>query len=840
MSKTLVIVESPGKIKKIQEILGNGYIAKASFGHIYDLPEKGMNVDIENNFKPHYEVKYDKKKVVAELKAAVAKCSNVILATDDDAEGEFIAWSLMTVLKLKDPDRIVFGSITKKEILNAVKKGGKINYDKVHSQQARRIFDRLEGYELSDLVRKCVQHGGTAGRVQSIVTKIIVDRETEVEKFYKEGSSSFYKVNGVWKLEEDSKDTLDSVLYKRKSKSKQKNDSESDTDSSSSDSEDNDNKDSSLGGIAKIKVNSKTNPPEEIIEFLKKCQKSDFIIGDVYNKKKISQPSAPYNTLSLQQDAFNKHGFSMTSTMKLAQVLYEKGLITYMRTDSISLSKEAMDDVKDHVIEEYGKDYYRHKIWATKDKSAQEAHEAIRPTHIEKTPNDIKLDDSLKKLYSLIWKRTVGSQMTPAEFSVKHIEIISKNINPYYFLAKYERLIFDGYMILYESQSMKDGKKTDKTKYSNIKINDDIYMNKITATQEWSKSPARYTQASLLSQLKKLGIGRPATYAKMIQIVQDRNYVRIDDIKGTEIIGYVLSITADDKKIKEEKKKTMLGQEKKKFIPTDLGKMVNTFLTKNFDDVMDYKFTANMETELDAIRNGKKEWTKVLKKHYDLFSPQVKNILKNIKDHKIVDQSSRVLGQDPDTELDIVATIAKYGPVVKKYITEKKCIYAPIKKPLTLETITMKDALKLFEYPKKLGKYLKKDVVLYRGEHGLYLKHAEANYSLTVKDDPDLDDAIEFIEEKKKLNAAFFENDKTSYSIRNGKFGHFIIVKEKKKKGKSFLVSVPEKTNIKDLTLESVQELVKNNPPNKNKWKKKTFNKKSATAKSTVKKKTNK
>lgn len=559
MSKTLVIVESPGKIKKIQDILGNNYIVKASCGHVYDLPEKGMNIDVKNNFKPTYAIKSDKKNVVFDLKKVVSKCNNVILATDDDAEGEFIAWSLMKVLSLNDPDRIIFNSITKKEILNAVKNKGKINYDKVHSQQARRLFDRLEGYDLSDLARKCVQWGCTAGRVQSVVTRIVIDRENNIEAFYKKGSDSFYKITGTWKLDEkDNDDVMDSILYKRNKK--QDSDSDSDESFSEEEEDEDDKKNDKQKSDTIAKMKDPSTPPEKIKQFLKKCQKEKFIIDNIYDKKKVSQPSAPYTTLTMQQDAFTKHGFSMSSTMKLAQTLYEKGLITYMRTDSVSLSKEAMDNIKDYVIDTHGKDYYRHKLWITKDKSAQEAHEAIRPTHIDKTPENVKLnEESLKKLYTLIWKRTVASQMSPAEFAVKYIEIVNELIDPYYFLAKYEKLIFDGYLIL-------DNKKNNSSnykKYSKLKKKDKVYMDEIIATQEWSTAPSRYTQASLLSQLKKLGIGRPATYAKMIDIVQKRGYVIIDNVKGKEIQRYVLSISANKDGVKEKKITQSLDKKKK-------------------------------------------------------------------------------------------------------------------------------------------------------------------------------------------------------------------------------------------------------------------------------------
>jgi len=801
MPKILVIVESPGKIKQMQEILGNDYIIKATCGHIYDLPEKGMNVDIKNNFKPTYEIKSDKKNIVNELRNAVTKCSSVILATDKDPEGEFIAWSLKVLLKLDDPIRISFNSITKNELLNAIQKGGKIDYDKVHSQQARRVVDRLEGYELSDVVNKCVQWKSTAGRVQSIVTMIIVDREIEIKKFNESsGNASYYKCTGLWNLsddessdsdEEENSNEIESILY--------------------CDESDSDEEEKVDDSFAKFKVDKK-NPPEKVIKFLKKCQDAKFKINSLKKTTEINSPSAPFNTLSLQKEAFTKFGFSPKTTMSYAQILYQKGLITYMRTDSISMSKEAMDKIKKYVIQTYGEKYYKFKIWKTKDSSAQEAHEAIRPTYITNVPDEMTLEAHLLKLYSLIWKKTIASQMSPAEFDVMKIKISSSKINPYYFLATHKTLTFPGYLKVY-------GRKAEKNELK-IKEGQEIFMKKITMTQEWNKGPSRYTQSSLLSQLKKLGIGRPATYAKMIQIVQDRKYVKIDDIKGTEINGFVLSITPNNKKIKEEKKKIMYGQDKKKFIPTELGIKVNDFLTKNFKDVINYKFTANMETDLEKIRDGKKEWTNVVKSHYDLFSPQVCEILKDVKKYstKEDDKNSRLLGTKDGAQ--IMATVGQYGPVVKKVVPDKKSVFAPIVEPLTLEDITLEDALKLFEYPKKLGKYEKKDVKLCKGKKGLFIKHDGENYSCDKE--LKLEDAIKFIKEQKKKKR-IFKTDKMTYSVIEGKYGPCILVKKNKNKKGEF-VSIPKNEDLNKLTLETVKKIVENKPKKK-KWNKSWSNK---------------
>lgn len=793
MPKTLVIVESPAKISKLKSILGDKYEIQATYGHIYDLPPKGMNIDVNNDFKPTYEVIkeqknkagkvtcQDKTKVVKSLKFFASKCTKVILASDKDPEGEFIAWSLMKVLKLDEPERITFTEITKSEVLKAVEKGGKIDYDMVHSQQVRRMFDRLFGYDITKVIRK-LQHNSTGGRVQTIVARIIIDRENEIKKFYDDGSDNYYKVSGKF-----GKNDLQATLFETK-------------ESKDSDSESSDNDEELEGSVAKLCKNSKTT--DGIKKFLKKCQDTEFVVSSVFNKKRMEQPPPPFMTISLQQTAFNAYGLAPKDTMKLAQQLYEKGLITYMRTDSLSLSKESLDQCKKYICDKYDKDHYRFKIYQTRDKSAKEAHEAIRPTKISKHYDDLKLDGKLKSLYKLIWNRTVASQMAPAEYNVVNIQITSEDIPDYYFLSKIEQLKFAGFQALYN-------KEVDDSKVNLPKVGKVIEMNEIVATQEWSKPKARYTQSSLLSVLKKLKIGRPATYANMIQIVLDRNYAVIEDVKGTKIDGHVLTCTPDD--IKDKVKSVMIGAEKKRFVPTELGIKINTFMEKHFGDVLNYKLTADLERELDDIRNGEKKWKTVLKKYHKMYSPKVITLLNEMKDDKDnkFDENCRILGEHDGYEIS--ATIAQYGPVVRKKV-KSKYVYAKIEKPFTVKTITLKDAIKLLKYPMTLGKHKKKDVVLMKGMYGLYITWNGSNYNVADAKQPTLERAVEIISAKEEKNekegVMKFEEGKITYLVRTGQFGPYVTVMTKgEKKGKN--TGLPKDLDTKELTLEVLKDLIK-------------------------------
>jgi len=813
MSVIYFIVESPGKIAKIQKILGSKYCVLASKGHILDLPPSGMNIDIENDFKPNYDVIERQRGTVAYLKKNI-KSSNVILASDEDREGEFIAWSVARVLKLKDADRVVFNAITKKDIETALKKKRKLDYKLIDAQQTRRSIDRLFGYTLSDLTRK-MNVGKSVGRVQTVAVRIIVDKETSIDEFFKKGADCYYKVEGNFILSEQKNcEKLKAILYEKSTNKSDSDESENSDDSKSSEdskdsesSEDSDNSDDSddsknndnkaiKGEQAKLARNCTKQPAKEVIEFLKLCQKSEFRINAVYIKKKLSFSGAPYMTATLQTDASNKLRFSVKKTMECAQKLYEAGLITYMRTDSTALSNEAMNDIKKYVVAEHGDNYYNRKVYANKQKNAQEAHEAIRPTHIDKTPNNVKITDKdQKNLYALIWRRAVGSQMKPAEYDVYHIQIIgSKLPKKYYFLSKIEQLTFEGYLVLYPKQ---EEKKISIPKKGKVK------MDIIEATQDWSKPQTRYNEATLVKQMKNLGIGRPATYAPIISIIQERNYIKMDNVEGKAMTGYVLTITSKNDNIKEKKKEVLLGKENKRLIPTELGKSVVNYMIKHFDNLVDYKFTARMEDKLDEIACGKRKCVPTLKTFYDSFAPKVKDMLKDGKE--VTDVNAKVLGQDPESGCDIICTIAKFGPVVKLKIEGEKCKYAPIKPPLDIKTIKLKDAIELLKYPIKLGKYERKDVYLQKGQYGLYLKYDTQSFPVKDNKEVSLEEAIEIIKTAQSSRKGFFENKTHSYTILKGQYGPYIKTYNKKTK-KSHTTSISQETfdKAENLKIEEV------------------------------------
>jgi DNA topoisomerase I len=825
---TLLIVESVGKITSIKKYLGCQ--VEASCGHIYDLPKNDINIDVENGFKPNYQIKDDPrtKATIKKLKNAVAKASNVILATDSDYEGEFIAWSLFTVLKLKDQDRITFNSITKSALLDAIKNKRKIDYDILHAQQARRLADRLFGYESSATLWRYVQPRLSSGRVQSAVVKLIVDKEKEIDDFFKKASNSYFKVDGSFFPKKKSKELMDAVLYEKTKKdtdssdssdsdndSKKKKSNNDDSDSEEDIDEKNEEKNDAVTKGSKIltgeiaKLSKSTNdseeddegPPKEVTKFLKNCYESEFTVVAVFNKLKLSHPGAPYMTATLQQDASSKLHFSAKQTMQLAQKLYESGLITYMRTDSISLSKEAMQHIEEYVINTYGKKYYKKKVWITREKNAQEAHEAIRPTKIDRDPKSVKISDpQQKKLYDLIWKRAVASQMEAAKFTVTNIQIVGDKIPKYFFLAKYEKIIFDGFLIVYG--------KENKDNVGHIPNPGDIvYMNEITATQDWTKPATRYSEATLNKQMKKLGIGRPATYATIMETIQTRGYVKVADIEGKKMPCFILKITHDDDKIKKEKKTILLGKENKRLIPTDIGQIVNKFLLKHFSHIVDSNFTAKMETKLDKIANGKLEWKTVLKEFYDSYHPKIVELKENKKDGtSLLDENSRKLGKDSDGNT-ILATITKFGSCVKVCDKDGKAIkYVSIEEPLTLKTITIEDAKKLLRYPFKLGKYEKKDVFLHKGQYGLYLKYDDRSYPVPQgSKEPDIDAAIDIIKEKNKSIKGSFENKKIKFTILDGQYGPYIVAVDKKNTRTT--VSIPKNTDIDKLTLEDVEKI---------------------------------
>ncbi|XWV26601.1 topoisomerase I [Tupanvirus soda lake] len=788
----LFIVESPGKIAKISKILGKNYLVKASVGHFRDLDNKSMSIDFDNNFEPIYVI--TKPDVVKNLKSAMRNCDMVYIASDLDKEGEAIGQHLYDVLRPSNYKRLVFNAITKEAILNSIKNAGKINKDLVNAQKARRILDRLYGYLISPILQKQIGGKLSAGRVQSVAAKIVIDKENEIKEFMENNeNSTYFKVNGIFS-------SLKAGLFQVTDK----DDDIFETDEAYN------------GKTAHMPLLNTSNPNSKVITFMKKCLKSQFVIHSVGDKISTRHPSPPFETSTLQQEANRKFGMSVDTTMKTAQKLYEGGYITYMRTDSVEISPEGHKEIKKVIEEQYGKEYYQKTVYKNKSANAQEAHEAIRPTHPDLLSLEDEISDELQiKLYKLIWQRTIASQMKPAKVNITTIQInISKYLeekidNPFYFFqSQIEKIIFPGFMKVY-IESIDDAEEDETMKDFKGKIpkkGDKVIMEEVVAKQEYKKPPPRYSEASLVKTLKKLGIGRPSTYVNTIKTIMNREYIKIGNIQGVkkEITSY--TIRSENKKhimqVFEENSTVQLGKENKKIIPTNLGITVNDFLVENFPEMMDYKFTAKMEEELDAISNGDKVWHKVVKKFHDKLAPIVEEWSK--KKGLAAKTEDKLLGTDSDGN-EIFATKTKYGPAVKKQIGEK-FVYAKISEPLTLEKIKLKDAVKLFEYPKLLGKHDGKDIMLHKGQYGFYLSHDKQNYSLgeDKKTDIGLKEAIKFIQSKKANNIAEFvviENKKKiKATVLNGQYGPYIQVLRGKKK-----VNYPVPRNLDPSTLTDVK-----------------------------------
>ena len=767
----LVIVESPGKIKKINSILGKDYLVKASVGHIRDLESTSLGIDIDNGFAPTYVVSKDKKSVVSDLKNALKTCSDVILAADEDREGEAIAASLADVLKLKDPKRIVFNEITKTALMNALKNPKKINYNLVRAQETRRFLDRIVGYKVSPVLWSNIAMKLSAGRVQSVVVKVIIDKETEISNLNQE---SYFKITGKFHSVDDSNNKLSAVLYDL--------DKDKTTDKSIK------------GNMCKLKE------IKDVEKLLKVFDKSNYSVKLIEDKISKRNPSAPFITSTLQQEASKKFSFNIKSTMSIAQKLYENGHITYMRTDSTSLSDEALKACEEYIVKNYGKKYHNKKNYVSKSKNAQEAHEAIRPTHIEKAIVDGTPEE--KKLYSLIWKRTVASQMSAAEISVNniYIDIVHKKKLPYYFLATNETIVFEGFLKVYNIKSEED---EDELQSSNInfKKGDKLDYDEMESKEEYPKSIGRYNEASLVKKLEDLGIGRPSTYASIITKIQDRKYVDKVDLEGEEKQINV-ALMKPDNGIKWSKSKTVLGKEKQKLIPTSIGRVVTEYLCEHFDNIMDYKFTAKLEDNLDKIVDGKKKWDHILQKFWDELNPKVMNLIANTSNNNKLN-SGKLLGVHPNKNLEIYTAVARYGPVVKM-IDGKDIKYAPIKKPQTVDNITLEEAIELLEYPKNLGKYNNKDVLLQKGKFGLYIKYNDKNYPID-KDNISLKDVINVIETKNKDVLNEIEIKGKSYQIRTGEYGHYISYKSGKKMN---FASIPKDKDLNNLTNDDILEII--------------------------------
>jgi DNA topoisomerase-1 len=773
MSKILVIVESPGKIKKINEYLGNDYIVKASFGHVQDLDKKTMSIDIDNNFTPNYITSPDKLKVVKELKDLASKCKEVILASDEDREGEAIAGSLRTVLKLKNPKRIVFHEITKKAIQDAVLSPIEINENLVEAQCARRLLDRLMGYKISDVLQK-YKIGNSAGRVQSVVVRILTDKEKEIADAI---SEPFLKTTGDFCI-----------------------------------------KDTKFNGL----LNYQFKNIDDSKKFLETIDKETiFKVISVENKQSTRKPSAPFITSTLQQDASTKMGFQVKRTMDAAQKLYEAGLITYMRTDSTNLSEDALKACEKYIKKEFGKEYSDLKTYTSKNKGAQEAHEAIRPTQIDKA-NPEGLEGDTEKLYQLIWKRTVASQMSNAKVNVQTILIdAQKNKNSllvfkskqYNFISTLENIEFDGFLKLYDN-SKEDDEEVVKGKIE-IKEKDIIDMNKLKVTEEYTKLPLRFNEAGLIKFLEKNGIGRPSTYASIISNIIDKKYVEIKNIDGVKKDSKCLELNNGKKiTIKESTKEIRVGKENKKLVPTELGIQIVKFLLENFNPVMDIKFTADFEEYLDKIADGKATRYNVLNQFYQLFNPICVKLLQEVKSNPTLSNSDKLLGIDEESGLEIYYGSGKFGPYVKK-LEEKgstKWKFASIKND-DPEEIGLEDAVILLKYPINLGTFNKKGVNLQKGPYGLYIKYGDKNISIPQTDDIDditLDSIKPFLEGSAsgagidKYALKTFTHKNKIINVKKGEFGPFLQMVSGKTKS-----NFPIKGyDIDEITLEDALNII--------------------------------
>ena len=751
MAKNLVIVESPAKAKTIQKYLGKDFEVKSSFGHIRDLPKKGMGINLEN-FTPDYEISADKKKVVAELKAASKKAETVWLASDEDREGEAIAWHLAQELKLKSENtkRIVFHEITKNAILKAVENPREIDQNLVNAQQARRILDRIVGFEMSPVLWKKVKPGLSAGRVQSVAVRLIVEREKEIREFKPVPS---YKVEGVF-----------TNLEKQEISAKLKKDFTREQDAEN---------------------------------FLNQVQNIDFKVLNVDVKPAQRSASAPFTTSTLQQEASNRLGYGVTTTMRVAQRLYEEGYITYMRTDSVNLSQEAINAAKSQIMKEFGEEYSQPRNYVTKSASAQEAHEAIRPTDFGvKSIDDVQLN----KLYQLIYKRTLASQMTNAKLEKTVIEIGNPEL-PQHFEAQGEVIVFDGFLRAYGIYKNEDEEQEDGDKIlPKVNVGEALVYKKITAVEKFSRPVSRFTEAGLVKKLEELGIGRPSTYAPTIQTIQNREYVDKREIepKEREIVKLTLTKTGLKKEILTEK----FGGDKNKFVPTDIGIVVNDFLTTNFNEILDYGFTAKVEEDFDEIARGEEKWKDVLKNFYSSFHPKIEDVGEN------ADRATgeRLLGQDPKTGKNVYARIGRFGPMVQigETDSDEKPIFASLMATQNIVTITLEEALELFKVPFDLQDYEGKTVTVGVGRFGPYVKWGEAFISLPKGENPlsvDYDRAVAIIEEKKKADApvASYKGEPVTKGV--GRFGPYL-------KYQDIYINVTKKYDFENLSQKDVEELI--------------------------------
>lgn len=735
MSKNVVIVESPAKANTIEKYLGEDFLVTSSYGHIRDLIKKDKGIDVENNYTPHYIIPEDKKARVKELKKLSDKSETVWLATDEDREGEAIAWHLKEVLELPEKKirRIVFSEITKPAILDAVKNPRGIDYNLVNSQQSRRILDRLVGFELSPILWRKVKPKLSAGRVQSVAVRLIVEREREIDSFK---SESRYKVTGNFLV--TGKDGKKSEF--------------------------------------KAEVPDYFESSKEAKDFLESCKTSEFLVESIEKKPAKKSPSPPFTTSTLQQEASRKLRFSVSRTMLVAQKLYEAGKITYMRTDSVNLSEIALNAAEQQIKNEYGKNYSHRRQFKTKSKTAQEAHEAIRPTDFGNESISGSRDE--KVLYELIWKRALASQMSDAQLERTTLKINVSKADKL-FVAKGEVIKFDGFLKVYlESIDDENGENGEDGILPDISEGEKISFTEITATQRFTRPPSRFTEASLVKKLEELGIGRPSTYAPTISTIQKRGYVHKEEREGTERKYEVLTLD-QSKKIKSETLTEITGADKGKLFPNDVAMLVNDFLLEHFPQVMDYKFTARIEEELDEIANGEMDYHEMLDEFYPPFKKKVEHTIETSERVS----GERILGKDPATGKQVSVRMARFGPVAvlsNPKDENDKPHYAGLRKTQKLENLTLEEALHLFKLPRLVGKYNDQEVIAAIGRFGPYVRFDGKFYSIKAQYDPhdiEIDEAIEVIEAKKKADAEktikiFEENPE--FQILNGRWGPYL------------------------------------------------------------------
>lgn len=768
MANNLVIVESPAKAKTIEKFLGTGFVVKSSYGHIRDLAKAGKGIDTKNNFEMQYLISDDKQKIVNELMSAVSKADMVWLASDEDREGEAIAWHLKETLKLSDDKtkRIVFNEITKTAILNAINNPRNIDMNLVNAQQARRALDRLVGFEISPILWRKIKPALSAGRVQSVAVRLIVEREDEIRKFK---SKSYFRVIAIFDIPNSNK-TLKAELSQRFDKE------------------------------------------EEAYKFLEACQNgAAFVVNNVEKKASKRSPAPPFTTSTLQQEASRKLGFPVARTMQVAQQLYENGFITYMRTDSVNLSDLALSMAKEEITKLYGREYLKTRKYQTKTKGAQEAHEAIRPTNMANTT--ILGDPSQRRLYELIWKRTIASQMSDAELEKTNISIdISTRDEK--FAATGEIVLFDGFLKLYMESTDDEQDEQTENVLPPLSQGMQLAMKKCEATERFTQHPARYTEASLVKKMEDLGIGRPSTYASIISTIQQREYVVKEDRDGTT--REYTTLTLSNNYIGHSVAKEKTGYEKGKLFPTDIGTIVNSFLLQHFDNIMDYNFTAIVEKDFDDIALGHKEWKNVIADFYHPFHENVERTNETSQRAS----GEHLLGTDPKTGKNVYAKIGRYGAMVQigESNTEEKPSFAALKKGQSIDTITLEEALELFALPRIVGAMENKDMTVAIGRFGPYVRHDGKFYSLDKTDDPySITDerCIEIItkkrkenEEKEKLMAVLpktiGEHEGEAITSNIGRFGPYLSYKSKNYK-------LPKGTNPLEVTLDDAMAII-NNP----------------------------